>query len=590
MNIKGVKHLISSLAVVSLMAYSQLGTTSNPSADAVRQMNSIAQEYEQKYFANFPETALFWGKMDVDHSRFSDHSYAAVKEWEHYEDRIIEQLNQIDEPGLKNTPQHITYQTLKQYLTRNVKARVCKDQLWNVNPALWGWLTLAVQVADKQPVGTDEYRTLALTRWNTFPNLVNQEIDKLKTGLSEGYTAPKSAVLSVVKQVRILLDATTEESPFFNFADHDGTPAFKEQVIQLINQKINPSLKKYADYLEHDYLPFARDEIGVSALPNGAACYQAKIEQFTTLNMTPTQIHQLGLNHMKELTEEVAIIGKKEFNLTDMTQVFYEAKTRPVYLFHSEQDMLHYNFVASERAKAKSLAWFKEIPKAEGVIRPYPEFRAKTGAVGEYSPPSNDGSIPGIYYINTYNATNRSRIDQEATVFHELVPGHHFQIALSYENTTQLNLNKYLWNSGFIEGWGLYVERLADEMGLYSDDISRLGMLSNESLRTARLVVDTGIHQFHWTRAQAISYLQQHSALSDHLIEGEVDRYTMNPGQANAYMLGKYQIERVRDLAKTELKTQFDIREFHYQVLKNGAVTLPMLEEKIHEWIEQTKE
>lgn len=250
---------------------------------------------------------------------------------------------------------------------------------------------------------------------------------------------------------------------------------------------------------------------------------------------------------------------------------------------------MDYNVAALERAKAKVSNWFDLRPKAEGILRPYPAHRAKTGASGEYHPPNEEGTEPGVFYINTYEPEKRSRIDQEATLFHELIPGHHFQIALLYENKTIPTLNRYLFNAGFGEGWALYVERLADEMQLYQDDISRLGMLSNETPRAARLVVDTGIHAFHWSREKAVAYLKQHTALSENIIEGEVDRYIMMPGQATAYMLGKYEIESLRQLAKEQLGGRFDIRQFHNQVLKNGVVSLPLLRTQIESWLEKQK-
>ena len=332
---------------------------------------------------------------------------------------------------------------------------------------------MTTRVAEKQPVGSSTDRTLALKRWNAFGSIV-------------------------------------------------------EAVI-------NPALKRYADYLEKDYLPFARTEIGVSALPNGLACYQAKVKKETTLEMTPKEIYEYGLQHMEELKKEVAAIGLKELGIEEMSEVFQQAKNRSEYLFQSEEAILKYNFAALDKAKAKLSAWFHTIPQLECTIKPYPEYQAKTGAPGEYNPPSEDGSQPGVFYINTYAPNKKSRVDQEATVFHELLPGHHFQVAIAYENKSHHSLDKYLWNAGYGEGWALYVERLADEMGLYTDEVSRLGMLSNEALRTARLVVDPGMHVMNWTRDQAVTYLKQHTALSDDIIEGEVDRYSMMPGQATAY-------------------------------------------------------
>ena len=288
---------------------------------------------------------------------------------------------------------------------------------------------------------------------------------------------------------------------------------------------------------------------------------------------------------MDKLAKEVGVIGLRKYKTQDMAEVFRLAKNESTHYFSTEQDILDYNMLALSRAKAKASDWFDLMPKTPGIVKPYPLHRAKTGASGEYHPPSEDGKEPGVFYINTYEPQQRSRIDQEATLFHELIPGHHFQIALQYEDGAIPRLNRYLWNSGYGEGWALYVERLADEMGIYDDDISRLGMLSNESLRASRLVVDTGIHVMHWNRQQAIDYLTQHTALSENIIEGEVDRYIMLPGQATSYMLGKLEIENLRQLAQEKLGNRFDIRQFHNQVLKNGVVTLPMLRMQIENWL-----
>jgi len=552
---------------------------------SIDRMSALAQNYEVDFFAKFPELGLFAGKQDIAYDYFMDHSYAAILQWQKREDEYLNALNDIDPEDLKDNPLYITYNLLKETLENNKGARICQESLWHINSTFSGWHMITTGVAQKQPVGTPEYRQQALKRWGTFPQIVDQEIANLKIGLSKGYTAPKSAVRIVLKQLEIILKNTPETSPYFNMAERDGDLAFKVAMAALIKTRIHPALHQYADYLKNEYLPQARDQVGVAALPNGHACYLAKVKQETTLSMDPNQIHELGLTHMQELNAEVADIGMKEFGLTDMREIFTEAKTRPQYLFKSEEEILNFNYAAYERAKAKMSAWFGIVPKAEAIIQPYPEYRAKTGAAGEYNSPSEDGTKPGIFFINTYDPTHRSRVDQEATLFHELIPGHHLQVAISYENLAQNSLNKYLWNSGFGEGWALYAERVADEMQLYTDDISRLGMLANESLRTARLVVDPGMHVLNWTREEAIDYMKQHTALSDLIIEGEVDRYIMLPGQATSYMLGKREIELLRHLSENTLKSNFDIREFHAQVLKNGALSLPMLKEQIMDWL-----
>ncbi|TAL64505.1 MAG: DUF885 domain-containing protein [Legionella sp.] len=551
---------------------------------------ALAHDYEKAYFENFPEMGVFWGKKDVAYDYFRDHSHVATLRWQQREDEFLSALAQIDVKALQDTPEYITYNLLKGTLENNQGARVCHESLWHINPTFAGWHMISTRIAEKQPVGTPENRQMAIKRWNTFSKTVDDEINNLKLGISKGYTAPKTAVRIVLKQLQIILKNSPETSPYFTMAERDTDPQFKATITELIKNQIHPALQRYANFLENDYMPYARDQVGVSALPDGVACYQAKVKQETTLNMDPQKIHEFGLQHMEQLKSEVATIGMDEFGLEDMSAIFQEAKTRPEYLFKSEAEILSYNYAAFERAKSKMSAWFGIIPKSEAIIKPYPEYRAKTGASGEYSPPSEDGTQPGTYYINTYNPTAKSRVDQEAILFHELIPGHHLQVAISYEDKSHHSLDKYLWNAGFGEGWALYAERVADEMNLYTDEISRLGMLANETLRTARLVVDPGLHVMNWTREEAIEYMKQHTAMSDFIIEGEVDRYIMLPGQATSYMLGKQQIDLLRHLAEKKMGNHFDIREFHAQVLKNGAVTLPMLQEQINHWIESKLE
>ena len=550
--------------------------------------SELIVDYEKSLFDYSPEWALFWGKTDVALDRFMDNSLQGYQMWWQKEDDFLANLDTISTQDLKSPELKITYLLLKDHLAAKQASRICKTEFWDVNPAA-GWHNRLAIVAQKQPVGTPEYRQAALQRWQGFPHYVNNEIANLKLGLSLGYSAPKPAVLRVLTQLKIVLNSPIEDSPYYDFALRDTDVTFKQQVYDLVQNTIHPALQHYVDYLEQDYLPVARNEIGLASLPDGHACYAAKIKEETTLAMTPTEIHDFGLYTMQNLMQEVGHIGMKKYGQQEMKPVFTMAYNESLHAFSSEEDILNYNFAALNRAKQKIPLWFASTPQTEGIIKPYPEYRAKTGASGEYLPPNDTRTEPGVFYINTYDPKNHARIDQEATLFHELIPGHHFQIALHYENPALVKLNRYLFNSGFGEGWALYVERLADEMGLYQDEISRLGMLSNEALRSARLVVDTGIHAFHWSREQAIDYLKQHTALSDSIIEGEVDRYIMLPGQATSYMLGKYTIERLRKDSEAQLGERFDIRQFHHQVLKNGAITLPMLEEQIKDWLNSQK-
>ncbi len=571
--------------VCSMFAGTLLGAPMESHDTTKVKLREIASTYEKALFERNPELALYWGRADAAYDRFMDRSLAALQKWHQTEDKLLQELNALNMAPLKGSAEFLTYQLLKQTLQNDKEARVCKEELWNVSPML-GWHNLTAMIAEKQPVGTPALREAAFKRWGTFSEVTDIEIANLKHGLKDGYSAPKPVVKRVLNQLAIITKTPIEESPYFVFAKKDGDATFKNNMAQLIETNIIPALKRYAAFLETEYLPKARDKVGVSALPNGEQCYKAKVLKETTLNIPAQAIFDYGQNHMQQIIREVSDIGQKEFGIQDITDVFFHAKEKTRHSFRSEKEILDYNEAALQRAKLKTPAWFDKLPKAEGILKPYPLHRAQTGASGEYHPPSDDGKNPGIFYINTYQPENKNRLDQEATLFHELIPGHHYQISMVLEDKDQLSLNKYLWNAGYGEGWALYTERLADEMGLYSDNISRLGMLSNEALRSARLVVDPGLHMMNWTREQAIDYLKKHTAMEDNIIEAEVDRYIMLPGQATSYMLGKREIENLRTDAKSKLGKKFDIRQFHNQVLKNGTVTLPMLRSQVEEWIQ----
>ena len=566
-----------------------------------KSFTEITKEYETLYFQFFPEQAVFYGRTDVPHDRFGDYSPEGIKKWQKEEDRFLALLQKIDKKTL-NANELITFQLLQETLINSKESRILNLHLWHVS-CTFSWHTYITQVAEQQPVGDVISREQALARWSTFGSFIDDQIASLEKGLESKFIATKPVVTRVIDQLRSLITQVVSDSPFYIMVTESKDEAFKEKMTAVIQDVINPALQKYQTFLEKIYLPAAREEqLGVSSLPCGEAGYQAKVKEYVTLDYSAEKIRDLGEAHMKVLEKEVAEIGKRLYKPTDMAEnqpvdgtnlysmanVFKHALENKSYLFTSAEELLEYNRAAQRRVNEKLLDWFEVKPDLEPTIEPFPVYLAKAGVTGTYTP-STEKKI-GYFSINTDEPQKTSRIDQEATLVHELYPGHAYQIELQRGNKPLPSLNQYLWNAGYGEGWALYVERLADEMGLYSDDVSRLGMLSNEALRTARLLVDTGIHVYGWTREEAVKYLKEHTACSDKVIQCEVDRYISMPGQASAYMLGKFEIERLRDLAKRELKDDFDIRKFHTQVMKNGVITLPMLTQQITNWIEEQKQ
>jgi uncharacterized protein (DUF885 family) len=324
----------------------------------------------------------------------------------------------------------------------------------------------------------------------------------------------------------------------------------------------------------------------VNANPQGEECYAASVRFHTSLRLAPREIHETGLREMERIQEEMKVIGKRSFGTEDTGALLESVRTDPRYAFRSAQEILDYAQAALDRSKAAVPDWFGFVPRAEVVIRPYPAYQKRTGG-GFYSAGSTDESRPGTYEIGTWAPETLSKVEIEATTFHEAYPGHHLQASVALEGSGVHPVLRYFFFNGTGEGWALYTEALAEEMGLYSDDLARLGRLSSEALRAARLVVDPGMHALGWSRQQAIDYLMDNTATSESEILYEVDRYIAVPAQAVSYMTGSLEIQRLRAMARERLGDRFDIRAFHDRVLEDGSVTLVMLREKIEGWVRE---
>ncbi len=387
----------------------------------------------------------------------------------------------------------------------------------------------------------------------------------------------------VLGQVEALIATPTKDSPFDSPAVRDGSPVFVRDWEQLLTGQIVPAFERYRDFLKAEYLPKAREAIAVSANPAGEACYDAAVRAHSSLVRSPQQIQQLGLDQMDAITAEMRAIAERSFHTSDVPALLERLRTDRQYLFKSRDELLAYNRAALARAKRAAPDWFGLLPHADVVLQPYPAFREKN-APSEYNPPAEDGSRPAVYLVSAYQAEQRSRADAESTAFHETIPGHHLQVAIAIERKAIHPIGRYLFTSGFAEGWALYAERLADRMELYSSDLDRMGMLSNQAFRAARLVVDSGMHRLGWTRQQALDYLLAHTTQSPDEAAAEIDRYIAWPGQATSYMLGQLDITELREEARAAMGSGFDIKAFHDRVLEDGGVPLTFLEGKIRAW------
>ena len=580
-----MKRLLRIAALLAAPACAGVAVTPSPApSTAGTTVTQVADDFMAAYFERYPEVATIYGIPNRRHDRLTDNTLSAVKAWEVKEDAWLRDIRAVDATALAGTPPAVAYSILRETLESSVAARVCRGELWSVNQ-LVGWQANLGYIADIQPVGTEQARTEALARWRTFPAYIDTEIANLREGVRLGYTAPRQNATLVLEQIDALLALPVRESPLYGPAKRDSTPEFQTALAQSIERDVNPALRRYRDHLAGEYLQRARTTIAVTTIPQGRACYGALVRAFSTVDVPPEEVHKLGLGQIARIESEMLAIAQRSFATSDVRGLLDRLKTDTQYTFRTREQIMEHSRAAIARAEREMPRWFGILPKAKVIVERYPEFREKT-AVGEYQAPAEDGSRPGVFLISTYEPTKRSRSGPESVAFHEAIPGHHLQTAIAMERGSANHpIARYLGNSGFSEGWALYSERLADEMGLFTSDLDRIGMLSEQALRAARLVVDPGMHVLGWTRDQAIDYMASRTTMPRAEIVSEVDRYIVWPGQATAYMLGMLEIERLRAHAQRELGPKFDIRAFHDRILENGSVPLPFLQGAIDRWI-----
>jgi len=412
-------------------------------------------------------------------------------------------------------------------------------------------------------------------RFRAFGLYMDQYLDNLRAGLREGRVAMKAAVERVIGQLHGLLATPPEKSPF----------AAAPELLPAIRDSVYPAYHRMLQFLEADYLPKARArDVGLWALPGGDEAYRFRIRLHTTTDLSAEEIHRIGLEELRSIQDEMRKIAKGDLKAYLATQL-----KDPKNLFASREDLLETARREVARATAALPRWFKRLPKNGCEVKAIEDYREKDSVAAFYYPPDEKLTRKGIFYANTWDATSRPRFNMPALAIHEAVPGHHLQIALAMEIEGLPRFRRQASFTAFIEGWGLYSERLGDEMGLYEDDLSRFGMLTYQAWRACRLVVDTGLHAMKWTREQAIAFFRENLALNETEVLNEVDRYIIWPGQALAYMIGKREIFALREEAKRTLGARFDIREFHDVVLRNGAIPLFTLRRLVREWAAQNK-
>ncbi|WP_027930857.1 DUF885 domain-containing protein [Amycolatopsis thermoflava] len=432
----------------------------------------------------------------------------------------------------------------------------------------------------------DEQGRRHLGRLAAIPRYLEQAADRHRAGVAAGRVPVEHLVRAAIAHLDRYLAAPDSDPLLRQPAPSEEFAADRERVLAEV---VRPAFAAYRDALATDIAPHGRppEKPGVCWLPDGERIYASLARTHTTTDRTPDELHETGLRVIGELAAEYREIGSRVFGTDDLAEIFRRLRTDPQLRWRSAEELLDTARSAISRAEEAAPRWFGRIPPYKWVVEPVPAAEAPGGPAAFYLQPSVDGSRPGIYFANTHEVTERFRHAAEVTAFHEAIPGHHFQLSTALTLTDLPLLRRIGDFNAYAEGWGLYSERLAAEMGLYSDDVALLGMLTMDSMRAGRLVVDTGLHAKGWSRQQAVDYLREHTPMPQVEIESEVDRYIAYPGQALAYMVGRLEIQRVRARAEQALGERFDIRAFHDLVLGGGALPLSVLAAVVDEWIAQ---
>ncbi len=445
--------------------------------------------------------------------------------------------------------------------------------------------------------GPQPFETVAdyrrwLARARRFPAWVDSAIAAMREGVAQGVVHPRVVMAKVLPQLDALIADDPADSLYYGPVARmpPEWPAavradLEASIVALIDEALNPAYRRLRDFIRDEYLPACRDSVGWSALPDGAAWYASEVRRQTTTALSPDEIHDIGLAEVARIRGEMEAVMRQVGFRGSLAEFFLYVQREPAFHFRTAAELLAAFRRVKRQLDGELPRLFSVMPKADYEIREVEAFRAASAAGGSYQAAPADGSRPGVFYVNTWNLDAQPIYGVETLSLHEASPGHHFQVSIQQELTGLPRFRRFTGNVAYGEGWALYAESLGRELGLFNDPMQWYGRLSDEMLRAMRLVVDTGLHARGWSRERAIRYMQDNSSLADSDIEAEVERYIVNPGQALGYKIGDLRIQAMRRRAEAALGSRFDLREFHAQVLTEGALPLDVLDAKIDRWI-----
>ena len=571
----------------------ELTDAESSSSDSQR-FNELVEIGYEYTILSYPEFATYLGDPRGQ-DRWSDNSEAAFLQRQLDQQEYLDALESITRENLSASEQ-INFDLLLKQTEQGIEAQQFPDEFLPINQMGGPQQSVAQLMAIMQPKNIADYNNM-IARLETVPDSIEQTIAWMRKGMKAGITPPAITLRDVPQQIRNQLVDDAEQSPMltaFNkfpaSIDSLQQESLKKQAIAAFRDKVAPAFEKLLQFIENEYLPAARQSIALGDLPNGKAWYAFNVKQRTTTDLSPEEIHKIGLSEVKRIRTQMEEVIKS----TDFEGSFDEflnyLRSDPEFYHTSKEELLSEYRDIAKRADPEMMKMFGKLPRTPYGIKAVPSYAEKSQTTAYYQPGSVKAGRAGIFYANTYALNTRPRWEMEALTLHEAVPGHHHQLALQDELEDVPWFRRVARYTGFVEGWGLYSESLGEEMGFYKDPYSKFGQLTYEMWRAIRLVVDTGMHQMGWSRQQAIDYFMANAGKQEHDVVVEIDRYIVWPGQALAYKIGELKIKELRAWATAELGDNFDIRSFHDAVLENGSIPLSVLEENIKAWVvEQQK-
>jgi uncharacterized protein (DUF885 family) len=578
-------------------------STSDTQSDEAQKFRAYLDADWKRWMEEYPEIATGVGFPGQD-TRWPDDSPAGIQRREKHLAESISQLKQIRREALPES-EKLNFDLYSQLLEASHEGLkygddpipfrfVVPHSLWMPINLMEGVQQSAAHALENTPHHNVAEYEIILQRMKALPAYVDQQTELMKEGLKRGYTPPKITLRDLPKQIADLIPADPIASallqPFTEFPSSISEAdrmRLTDQAKQIYTSSVAPAFQRLHDYVTNTYLPACRDNIAATSLPDGSSAYAFHIRWQTTTNLTPQQIHEIGLSEVKRIRGEMEkIIASVNFkgSFHDFTEFL---RNDPRFYYDKADDLVNGYRIIVKRIDPELAHEFGKLPRLPYGVCLIPDFMAPSQTTAYYQPGSPVAGRPGCYFVNTYNLHARPKWEMEALSLHEAVPGHHLQLSLAQEMENVPEFRKHVGYSAFVEGWALYSESLGEELGLLKDPYSKFGQLTYEMWRAVRLVVDTGMHSMGWSREQAIQFFKDNTGKTDQDITVEVDRYIVWPGQALAYKLGQLKIRELRTEAEKKQGSAFNVRKFHDAVLESGSIPLDVLDTHIQGWLAQ---